>query len=121
MQKIDKKWKNAFFALKSGRLGVFDAQFWNKFQSKPKIWLHQKLTEVSTWKTINSWKFLLHPKKDAIKFTLGGEEKIPSPVLIGLKSTWFLNTLVYMIFGGQHTKVFYIHMVKKKFVLYWGK
>ena len=87
MQKIDKKWKNAFFALKSGRLGVFDAQFWNKFQSKPKIWLHQKLIEVSTWKTINSWKFLRHPKKDAIKITLGGEEKIPSPVLIGLRRT----------------------------------
>ena len=84
MQKIDKKWKNAFFALKSGRLGVFDAQFWNKFQSKPKIWLHQKLIEVSTWKTINSWKFLLHPKKDAIKFTLGGDKNIPSPGLIGL-------------------------------------
>ena len=77
MQKIDKKWKNAFFALKSGRLGVFDAQFWNKFQSKPKIWLHQKLIEVSTWKTINSWKFLLHPKKDAIKFTLGGKKRSP--------------------------------------------
>ena len=84
MQKIDKKWKNAFFALKSGRLGVFDAQFSKNFQSKPKIWFHQKLLGASTWKTINSWKFLLHPKKDAIKFTLGGEEKIPSPVLIGL-------------------------------------
>ena len=69
--------KKRVFALKSGRLGVFDAQFWNKFQSKPEIWLHQKLIEVSTWKTINSWKFLLRPKKDAIKFTLGGEEKIP--------------------------------------------
>ena len=92
MQKIDKKWKNAFFALKSGRLGVFDAQFWNKFQSKPKIWLHQKLTEVSTWKTINSWKILLNPKKDDIKFTLGGEENIPSPVLIGLNLTYGIWT-----------------------------
>ena len=84
MQKIDKNEKNAFFALKSGWLGVFDAQFWNKFQSKPKIWLHQKLIEVSTWKTINSWKFLSHPKKDDIKFTLGGDKNIPSPGLIGL-------------------------------------
>jgi len=84
MQKIDKKWKNAFFALKSGWLGVFDPQFWNRLESKPKIWLHQKLIEVSTWKTINSWKFLPQPKNDYIKFTLGGEEKIPSPVLIGL-------------------------------------
>ena len=90
MEKIDKKWKNAFFALKSGWLGVFDAQFWNKFQSKPKIWLHQKLIEVSTWKTINSWKFLLHPKKDAIKFTLGGKKRSP-PVLIGLRA-YFATT-----------------------------
>ncbi len=80
MQKIDKKWKNTFFAIKSGRLGVFDAQFWIKFQSKPKIWLHQKLTEVSTWKTINSWKFFLHSKKYGMKFTLGREEKIPPRV-----------------------------------------
>ena len=84
MEKITKNEKNTFFALKSGRLGVFDAQFWNKYQSKPKIWIHQKLIEVSTWKTINSRKFLPHPKNDAIRFTLGGEEKIPSPVLIGL-------------------------------------
>ena len=77
MQKIDKKWKNAFFALKSGRLGVFDAQFSKNFQSKPKIWFHQKLLGASTWKTINSWKFLLHPKKDAIKFTLGGKKRSP--------------------------------------------
>ena len=84
MDKIDKKWKNAFFALKSGRLGVFDAQFSKNFQSKPKIWFHQKLLGASTWKTINSRKFLPRPKNNVIKFTLGGEEKIPSPVLIGL-------------------------------------
>ena len=69
MEKIDKKWKNGFFALKSGRLGIFDAQFWKIFHSKSKIWFHQKLLEASTWKTINSWKFLPHPKKDGIKFT----------------------------------------------------
>ena len=80
MQKIDKKWKNAFFALKSGRLGVFDAQFSKNFQSKPKIWFHQKLLGASTWKTINSWKFLLHPKKDGMKFTLGRDKKIPPRV-----------------------------------------
>ena len=84
MQKIDINEKTAFFALKSGQLGVFDDQFWNKFQSKPKIWLHQKLIEVSTWKTIDSWKFLSHPKKDAVKFSLGGDKNIPSPGLIGL-------------------------------------
>ena len=84
MEKIDKKWKNAFFALKSGRLGVFVAQFSKIFHSKPKIWFHQKLLEPSTWKTINSWKFLPYPKNDAIKFTLGGKKRSPPPVLIGL-------------------------------------
>ena len=61
MEKIDKKWKNTFFALKLGRLGVFDAQFWKKFQSKPKIWFHQKLLEASTWKTMRSWEIFPHP------------------------------------------------------------
>ena len=83
MEKIDKKWKNAFFALKSGRLGVFDAQFSKKFQSKLKIWFHQKLLGALTWKTINSWKFLPHPKNDGMKFTLGWDEKIPLRVWKG--------------------------------------
>ena len=104
METIDKKWKNAFFALKSGQLGVFVAQFWKNFQSKPKIWFHQKLIEVSTWKTINSWKFLLHPKKDGIKFTLGGEEKIPSPVLIGLKNIHWIKINLRMHFLVEQLK-----------------
>ena len=73
--------KKRIFALKSGGLGVFDDIFSKKFQSKPKIWFHQKLLGASTWKTINSWKFLLHPQKDSMKFTLGRDEKIPTRVL----------------------------------------
>ena len=80
MEKIDKNWKNAFFALKSGRLGVFDARFSKIFHCNPKIGFHQKLLGASTWKTINSWKFFLHSKKYGMKFTLGREEKIPPRV-----------------------------------------
>ena len=101
MKKIDKKWKNMFFALKSGRLDVFDAQFWKKFQSKPKIWLHQKLIEASTWKTINSWKFLPHPKNDAIKFTLGGRKD--PPVLLGLST--LLSMQSSQIYGENDRSV----------------
>ena len=54
MDKIDKKIKNALFGLKSGRLGVFDAQFPNMFKSKPKIYFHQRLVKASTWKTTKS-------------------------------------------------------------------
>ena len=54
MEKIDKRWKNAFFGLKSGRLSVFDAQFPKIFESKPKIWFHQDFVKASTWKTTKS-------------------------------------------------------------------
>ena len=48
MEKINKKWKNAYFGLKSEQFGVFDAQFPKIFESKPKIWLHQGLLDAST-------------------------------------------------------------------------
>ena len=85
MEKIDKKWKNTFFALKSGQLGIFDAQFSKIFHSKPKIWFQLKLLGASTWKTINSWKFFLYSQKRWHEIYSRAGWKDPAPGLIGVK------------------------------------